>query len=218
MPKKSRLLIVEDHTILREGLRALLSAESNWEVVGQAADGREAIHAVRMLKPDLIIMDLSMPKMNGMEAIKEIKSRHPHVKILTLTVHKSDQHIRSALRAGADGYVLKDVTHKELVLAIQSLLDGKSFLSPGVSHRVISGFLDQQSLPGEIETWDKLSHRERQIIKLVAEGNTNKEIAGFLSISPKTVEKHRSNLMKKLDLHNSSQLTMYAIGHGMISE
>jgi len=217
MSKKSRLLIVEDHTILREGLRALLSSEPNWEVVGQASDGHEAIHAVRMLQPDLIIMDLSMPKMNGIEAIKEIKTRYPKVKVLTLTVHNTDQHIRSALLAGADGYVLKDVTHKELVLAIQSLLDDKPFLSPGISHRVISGFLDQGQLSGETTTWEKLSHRERQIIKLVAEGNTNKDIAGFLSISPKTVEKHRSNLMKKLQLHNTSQLTLFAMEQGLIS-
>jgi DNA-binding NarL/FixJ family response regulator len=217
MTKKSRLLIVEDHTILREGLRALLSSEPNWEVVGQASDGHEAIHAMRMVQPDLIIMDLSMPKMNGIEAIQEIKARHPNVKILILTVHNTDQHIRSALVAGADGYVLKDVTHKELVLAIQSLLDNKTFLSPGIAHRVVSGFLDQRPLSGETATWEKLSHRERQIVKLVAEGNTNKDIAGVLSISPKTVEKHRSNLMKKLQLHNTSQLTLYAMEQGLIS-
>lgn len=217
MPRKSRLLIVEDHTILREGLRALLSSEPNWEVVGQAADGHEAIHSVRVVQPDLIIMDLSMPKMNGIEAIKEIKSRYPHVKILTMTVHHTEQHIRSALQAGADGYVLKDVTHKELVLAIQSILDNKTFLSPGISHRVVSGFLDQHSPSGETPTWEKLSHRERQIVKLVAEGNTNKDIAGYLSISPKTVEKHRSNLMKKLQLHNTSQLTLYAMEQGLIA-
>lgn len=217
MTKRSRILIVEDHTILREGLRALLSAEPNWEVVGQASDGHEAIHAVRTVQPDLIIMDLSMPKMNGVEAIKEIKTRYPHVKVLTLTVHNTDQHIRSALLAGADGYVLKDVTHKELMLAIQSLLDNKTFLSPGIAHQVISGFLDQNPLSSGSTTWERLSHRERQIIKLVAEGNTNKDIAGFLSISPKTVEKHRSNLMRKLELHNASQLTLYAMEQGLIS-
>lgn len=217
MTKKCRLLIVEDHTILREGLCALLSSDPDWEVVGQASDGHEAIQAFRMIQPDLIIMDLSMPKMNGIEAIKEIKARYPQVKILILTVHNTDQHIRSALLAGADGYLLKDSTHKELVLAIQSLLDNKTFLSPGISHRVISGFLDPHQPVGEMPSWERLSHRERQVIKLVAEGNTNKDIASFLSISPKTVEKHRSNLMKKLQLHNTSQLTLYAIEQGLLA-
>jgi len=136
MGNKLRILLAEDHTILREGLRALLSADSHFEIIGEAQDGREALRWVEKLNPDLILMDLSMPRMNGMEAIREIKKRHPATKIIALTVHKTEEYLLTTLQAGADGYVLKDATHGELVIAIKNVMAGKAYLSPGVSYRI----------------------------------------------------------------------------------
>jgi DNA-binding NarL/FixJ family response regulator len=216
MDKKIRIFLVEDHTILREGLRALLTAEPNFEIIGEAADGREAVRFVEKQVPDLILMDLSMPRMTGMDAIREIKKRYPATKIIALTVHKTEEYLRTTLQAGADGYVLKDATHEELMLAIQNVLKGKTYLSPGVSEKVIEGYLEgkESQIPGS--TLGLLSPREREVLKLIAEGYKNKEIAADLCISLKTVEKHRANLMKKLDLHNAAALTAYAIKQGLV--
>jgi DNA-binding NarL/FixJ family response regulator len=216
MDKKIGIFLVEDHTILREGLRALLTAEPNFEIIGEAADGREAVRFVEKQVPDLILMDLSMPRMTGMDAIREIKKRYPATKIIALTVHKTEEYLRTTLQAGADGYVLKDATHEELMLAIQNVLKGKTYLSPGVSEKVIEGYLEgkESQIPGS--TLGLLSQREREVLKLIAEGYKNKEIAADLCISLKTVEKHRANLMKKLDLHNAAALTAYAIEQGLV--
>jgi len=216
MDKKIRIFLVEDHTILREGLRALLTADPNFEIIGEAADGREAVRFVEKQVPDLILMDLSMPRMTGMDAIREIKKRYPATKIIALTVHKTEEYLRTTLQAGADGYVLKDATHEELMLAIQNVLKGKTYLSPGVSKKVIEGYLEgkESQIPGS--TLGLLSPREREVLKLIAEGYKNKEIAADLCISLKTVEKHRANLMKKLDLHNAAALTAYAIEQGLV--
>ena len=215
-PKK-QILIAEDHTILREGLRSLLSAKPEYEIVGEAEDGNAAIRFVEKLKPNLVLMDLSMPRMNGVDAIKEIKRRSPETKVLVLTVHKSDEYIRATFQAGADGYVLKDATHGELEMAIQNVLSGKNFISPSISEMLIGGYLEGQNTSKVSTPWDTLTQRERSILKLIAEGNKNKEIADYLCISVKTVEKHRANLMQKLDLHNISDLTAFAIGKGLIT-
>ena len=212
-----RVVIAEDHAILREGLRALLSSHPNLEVVGEAEDGREAIRCIDQLMPEVVLMDLSMPKMNGMEALREIKRRHPNTKVLTLTVHKTEEYILAALQAGADGYVLKDATSNELLMAIGSVISGKRYLSPGVSERVIEGYIEGKRTLEQKSSWDSLTQREREILKLVAEGYKNKEIAEQLYISVKTVEKHRANLMKKLDLHSASALTAYAIERGLVT-
>jgi len=211
-----RIAIAEDHTILREGLRALLSSQPDFEVVGEAEDGRDAIRCVVTEKPDVILLDLSMPRMSGLEAIKEIKRQRPETKIVVLTVHKTEEYILATLEAGADGYVLKDATHSELVLAIMNALQGKRYLSPGISEKVIGGYLEGKKALKTQSTWDTLTQREREILKLIAEGNKNKEIADYLYISLKTVEKHRTNLMKKLDLHNVASLTAFAIEKGLI--
>jgi DNA-binding NarL/FixJ family response regulator len=216
MDKKIRIFLVEDHTILREGLRALLTAEPNFEIIGEAADGREAVRFVEKQVPDLILMDLSMPRMTGMDAIREIKKRYPATKIIALTVHKTEEYLRATLQAGADGYVLKDATHEELMLAIQNVLKGKTYLSPGVSEKVIEGYLEGKESQIPSSTLGLLSPREREVLKLIAEGYKNKEIAADLCISLKTVEKHRANLMKKLDLHNAAALTAYAIEQGLV--
>jgi len=217
MNQKLRILIAEDHTILREGLRALLTANPNHEVVGEAENGRDAVRLVGTLKPNLVLMDLSMPGTNGIEAIVEIKKRFPETRVLTLTVHKTEEYIREALQAGVDGYLLKDATYTELMMAIKSVVNGKVYLSPGISDRVITGYLDGNKAAGINTAWDTLTHREREILKLIAEGHTNKHIAGYLCLSVKTVEKHRSNLMKKLDRHNASTLTAFAIDRGLIA-
>jgi len=216
MGNKLRILLAEDHTILREGLRALLSADSHFEIIGEAQDGREALRWVEKLNPDLILMDLSMPRMNGMEAIREIKKRHPATKIIALTVHKTEEYLLTTLQAGADGYVLKDATHGELVIAIKNVMAGKAYLSPGVSDKVIEGYLEGKEGTPSVSAWETLSQREREVLKLIAEGYKNKEIAGDLCISLKTVEKHRANLMKKLDLHNAAALTVYAVEKGLV--
>jgi len=217
MVTKYKIVIAEDHTILREGLRALLSLDPSYEIIGEAKDGRDAIRCVEKLMPDLLLIDLSMPRMNGMEAIRDIKKRHPEIKIIALTVHKTEEYILATLEAGADGYVLKDATHNELMIAINSVLSGKPYLSPGVSEKVIEGYLEGRRTLKPSSAWDTLSQREREVLKLIAEGYKNKEIADDLCISIKTVEKHRSNLMKKLGLHNAAALTAFAIEKGLIT-
>ena len=212
-----RIVLAEDHTILREGLRALLSADPAFEIIGEAPDGREAVRCVEKLEPDLLLMDLSMPRMSGMDAIREIKKRYPDIKIIALTVHKTEEYLLATLQAGADGYVLKDATHDELVLAIKNVMGGKSYLSPGVSEKVIEGYLEGKESNRARSPWETLSQREREVLKLIAESYKNKEIAEDLCISLKTVEKHRANLMKKLDLHNAAALTVYAMQKGLVN-
>jgi len=218
MSEQHKIIIAEDHTILREGLRALLSSDPELEVVGEAGDGQEAIRVVEKLKPGLVLMDLSMPRMNGMDAIKEIKKRSPETKILVLTVHKTDEYILATLQAGADGYVLKDSTNVELRMAIKNVLSGKFFISPGISGKGIEGYLQNKRPLKPSTPWETLTSREKGILKLLAEGYKNKEIGDFLCISVKTVEKHRANLMQKMDLHSVSFLTRLAIEKGLITK
>ena len=217
MENKLSIVLADDHTILREGLRALLTADSSFEIVGEARDGREAVRCIEKLGPDLLLMDLSMPRMSGMDAIREIKKRYPETKIIALTVHKTEEYLLTTLQAGADGYVLKDATHDELIMAIKNVMGGKSYLSPGVSEKVIEGYLEGKEITRSRSSWETLSQREREVLKLIAEGYKNKEIAEDLCISLKTVEKHRANLMKKLDLHNAATLTVYAVERGLVN-
>ena len=216
--QKVSIVIAEDHTILRAGLKALLETNPRFEVVGEADNGRDAIQRVAELKPDLIIMDLSMPGLSGIDAIKDIRDRYPEVKALVLTVHSEEEYVLSSLEAGANGYVLKDATQNELITAAERVLNGKTYLSPDITEKVVSSYLQANKNSQEPTTrWDSITQRERQILKLIAEGHTNKSMADYLCISVKTVEKHRANLMKKLDLHNVSALTTYAMEKGIIS-
>jgi DNA-binding NarL/FixJ family response regulator len=217
MGGKKRILIVEDHTLLRAGLRALLSQDPDIEIVGESDNGRDAVRLIGTLAPNLVLMDLTMPGMNGIEAIADIKRRYPETRVLVLTIHKTDEYIHESLRAGADGYILKDATHDELRIAIRSVLNGKTYLSPDISGKVINRYLGSGKSSTPASAWDSLTHREREVLKLVAEGHPNKYIADYLCLSVKTVEKHRSNLMKKLDLHNASTLTAYAIEKGLVA-
>lgn len=215
MNEKRRILIVEDHTLLRAGLRALLLQDPDIEIVGEVDNGRDAVQAVGLLAPHLVLMDLSMPGMNGVEAIMDIKRRYPGIRVLVLTIHKTDEYIHESLRAGADGYILKDATYEELRIAARSVLNGKTYLSPDISSKVINSYLGTSNAPAGASQWKTLTHREREVLKLVAEGHPNKYIADYFCLSIKTVEKHRSNLMKKLDLHNAAMLTAYAIEKGL---
>jgi DNA-binding NarL/FixJ family response regulator len=213
------IVIAEDHTILREGLRALLETQEDFNIVGEAVDGKEALQCVATLKPDLVLMDLSMPNTNGTEAIRNIKRRYPLTKVLTLTVHKTEEYVRAALKAGASGYMLKDDNKAELISAIRNIFNGRTFLSTSICGNVVSGFLgDATTMSSGTSSWEILTHREREVIKLIAEGLRNKEIAEYLSVSHKTIEKHRSNLMKKLNVHSAAALTAYAIKNGLLTQ
>jgi DNA-binding NarL/FixJ family response regulator len=218
MNEKRRIFLAEDHTILREGLRMILTSHADYEVIGVAEDGREAVRGVERSKPDLIILDLSMPKMNGLEAIKDIKKISPKTKILVLTMHDKADYVLEVLKAGGDGYMLKYDTQADLMTAIKSILSGKQFLSPGVSKQVIEGYLKEGKNDKSKTSWDTLTKREREILKLIAEGYKNREIADYLCISEKTVVKHRANLMEKLDIHRASALTAFAISKGLVTK
>jgi DNA-binding NarL/FixJ family response regulator len=196
MKKAFNIVIAEDHTILREGLKSLLSSHPDLKVVAEAEDGLEAIRCAQNHSPDLVLMDLSMPRMTGLDAIKEIKRVSPQTKIVVLTVHKTEEYILATLRAGANGYVLKEAHSNELLTAIRHVLNGHQYLSPSLSGTVIDRLLDGEKPSAIRPAWETLSKRERQILKLVAEGYRNKEIADLLCISIKTVERHRSNLME----------------------
>lgn len=216
--EKKRICIAEDHTILRAGLRALLASHPEVEIVAEAADGLELLSAVQKHCPDLVLMDLSMPKLHGLEAIQEIRSRHPEIKVVVLTMHDTEEYVLAALQGGAQGYVLKDNTEGKLLLAINAVLAGKTYLSPEVSGKIVSSYLEGKKTVSHSSQWETLTHREREILKLIAEGHKNKEIAEWLHMSVKTVETHRMHLMKKLDLHSAAALTAYASEKGLLSK
>jgi len=213
---KHRVLIVEDHHLLRQGLRAMIAALPDFEVISEARDGKEAVRHAVELQPDLILMDLSLPRMTGIEATVQIKGRLPRIRIIALTAFKTDEYVHEALRAGVDGYVMKDISYEELVAALRSVMTGKKFLSPDVSGQLVNTFLRRGATPRPISPWEKLTTRERGILKLIAEGRTNRSTAAFLNVSPKTVEKHRGNLMRKLGLCNVGELTLVALAKGLI--
>lgn len=211
------ILVVDDFPIFREGLTSILTSTPDLEVIGEADNGKTAVQKAKQLRPDLILMDLTMPIMNGTEAIRLIKQSVPAIKIIALTEHKSHDHVQAAIAAGADGYVLKDDRTSRILSAIDCVLHGEIYLSPGVCDKVVSGFLGNQPNPAGGTSWTHLTLREREVIKLVAEGYKNREIASHLSLSIKTVEKHRSSLMRKLNIRGVSALTAYAIENSLIS-
>lgn len=216
MTTSARILIVEDQRIVREGLQAILKSHPGFEVVGEADDGQAAIKMTGILRPDLILMDVSMPGITGIDTAGEIRTRYPDTKIIVLTIHSEREYLVAALEAGASGYVLKDSTTDELVAAMRSVLQGRTYLSPKLQEELIDGFRRRAAGSEGDRTWETLTQRERQVLKLVAEALTNKEIADYLHISVKTVEKHRANLMSKLGLRNAAALTSYAISKGLV--
>lgn len=211
------MLLTDDHTIMRAGLRSLLENSGNIEVVGEAEDGREAIRQVEQLRPDVVLMDIAMAGLNGLEATQQIKQRFPEVKVLILTMHTAEEYITQILRAGASGYVIKRAAVIELVAAIQAVHQGDSFLSPAISEKVIEGYLKQASTGAEADRHDLLTEREREVLQLLAEGHSSREIAERLVITENTVRAHRANLMSKLGLHNTAELTQYAIRKHIIT-
>jgi len=210
-----RTLIVEDQTIMRDGLQALLASEPDFEIIGATAEGESTIRAATTLRPDIVLMGLSLPHMSGTSIISRIKRKHPEMKIVVLTFHKEDIFIQAALQAGADAYVLKDDSREELFAALHTAVTGRRYLSPSILERVIKGYLDRTA---ETPSWVILTDREREVMKLIAEGYRTKDIAARLTLSPRTVETHRTNLMKKLDLTSVSAVTAYAIANGIIAQ
>jgi DNA-binding NarL/FixJ family response regulator len=217
-PKKS-VLIAEDHAIFREGLRALLEQNGGFDILAETDNGQDALSLAFQYVPDLAILDISMRIINGTEVVPQLKRRLPETKVIVLTMHKAEEYVRAALAAGVDGYVLKDDSQSELLCAIDKVFDGQTYLSAGICTQVVTGFLANGPEAGARDgscSWASLTVREREVLKLVADGKRNKEIAECLSLSVKTVEKHRVNLMKKLDVRNASELTAFAMKNGLI--
>lgn len=210
---KIKVLVVDDHAILRDGIRALLALQDDIEIVGEAAEGKEAIEKARELEPDVIVMDLAMPGMDGLEATRRIRKKNPSVRVLVLTQHDSKEYILSAIKAGATGYIPKRALGSELITGIRTVCQGDSFLYPSAAAALIEDYRQQ----AEGEPYDRLTEREREILKLIAEGYTSRIIANMLFISLKTVLNHRMKIMEKLDLHNRTELIKYAMRKGLVS-
>lgn len=211
---KTKVLIVDDHAMFREGVRAMLQGYDDMDIVGEAKDGKEAIEMIRQLAPDVVLMDVSMPTMNGPEATRRIHKDIPTAKVLALTQYDDREYVLSMLRAGAKGYISKTATASELVSAIRIIRKGNSFLHPSAATSLIDEYLTQ--VPGQKDEYERLTAREREVLQLVAEGRTNQEIAEMLFISIKTVLRHRTSIMEKLGFQNRTELIKYAISKGLI--
>jgi len=215
--RKLRILLADDHIVMRTGLRALLERQTNLEVVGESENGRETVALAASLKPDVLVMDVGMPVLNGIEATQTIVTQNPTVAVVILSMHADESYVMRALKAGARGYLLKDSAAADLIGAIQAISQGKSFFSPKVSRILAEDYVRVLKQKGAVDTYDLLTSREREILQLLAEGKTNKEVATALNISPYTVETHRSHILQKLNLHNSAELVLYAVRKGIIS-
>ncbi|NWF77406.1 MAG: response regulator transcription factor [Chloroflexi bacterium] len=215
--QKIKVLIVDDHTLVRDGIRALLALVADIQIVGEAANGREALEKVKELAPDVVLMDLAMPIMSGLEATRRIRKRFPTTKVLALTQYEDREYIVPTIEAGARGFISKTAAFSELASAIQAVYHGGSFLSPMAAAAVVEECQQKVSIEGEKDAYQNLTDREREMLKLVAEGYTAKEIADMLVISLRTVETHKTNLMKKLNIHNKADLIRFAIRKGIIT-
>jgi len=215
--KKLRILLADDHIVMRTGLRALLERQPNLEVVGESENGRETVALAASLRPDVVVMDVGMPVLNGIEATQTIVTQCPATAVVILSMHADESYVMRALKAGARGYLLKDSAAADLIGAIQAISQGKSFFSPKVSRILAEDYVRVLKQKGAVDSYDLLTSREREILQLLAEGKTNKEVATALNISPYTVETHRSHILQKLNLHNSAELVLYAVRKGIIS-
>jgi two-component system, NarL family, response regulator NreC len=214
---KLRILLGDDHTLLRQGLRKILQERPDWEVVAEAGDGREAVRQALAVQPDIAILDIGMPLMNGIEATRQIVRRRPDIHVLILSMHANEAYIIQALKAGAKGYLLKDSADTELLRGVAVVASGKSFFSPAVAKVMLDDYVRHLAEKGIADRYDTLSEREREIFQLVAEGRSNKEIAELLSVSLATIETHRAHVLQKLDVHNTAELVLYAVRRGVIS-
>lgn len=217
MEKKMKVLIADDHAIVREGLQAILTVQPDVEVVGEAVDGEEAVAKTRELQPDVVLMDITMPGMNGLEATRQIKNGNPDMKILVLTMHEEEDYFYRILEAGASGYFVKGGSFKELLSALKAVGHGDVFIYPTMAKKLLNNYLEGVKSGQEVEKYRKLTDREREILRLVADGHTNQEIAETLFISPTTVQTHRAHMMAKLKLHNRAELIKYAIRQGFVT-
>ena len=214
---KITVLLAEDHTIVRKGLRSLLESRADMKVVGEAENGREAIDRVEELRPDVVVMDIGMPGLNGLEATRRIKKRFGDVQVLILTVHTGEEYILQILRAGASGYLVKQAAPAELISAIQAVHRGEAFLSPSISKKVLEDYVQRAGATAQRDSFERLTDREREVLQLIAEAYSTREIAEQLHISIKTAETHRAHLMEKLSLHSTAELTRYAIRKGVVT-
>jgi DNA-binding NarL/FixJ family response regulator len=215
--KRTTILLADDHRIVRQGLRALLSGEADFEVVGEADDGREALELVKRLNPDVLVLDLMMPGLNGLEVARQLPRQSPTVRVVVLSMHDDEGFVLEALANGVSGYVLKDSNSSDLVHAVREVAAGRRYLSPPLSDRAIEAY-QQRAKVGALDKHETLTTREREVLQLSAEGHTNSEIAARLGISTRTAETHRSRIMHKLGLHTQSDLIRYAIRRGIITQ
>ena len=211
-----RILLADDHTLVRQGLRKVLEERPEWEVVAEAGDGREAVRLAEQFKPDVCVLDVAMPLLNGVEATRQIARRVPHTRILVLNMYSDEAYVAQILQAGAAGYILKDSADVDLIHAVSEVARGKSFFSPPIARVMLDDYVRQLAEKGISDRFDSLSDREREVFQLIAEGKVNKEIATLLSISPSTVETHRARIMEKLDLHSAAEIVLYAVRRGVI--
>jgi two-component system response regulator NreC len=214
---KLRLLLGDDHTLVRHGLRKILEERPEWEVVAEVGDGREAVRKCLALKPDVAILDIAMPLLNGIDATQQIVRKVPETRVLVLSMHSDEGYVTRALQAGATGYMLKDSAGKDLLKGISSVAAGQAYFSPAIARLMLDDYVRRVSGSGVVDRYETLSEREREIFQLIAEARTNKEVAELLEISPATVETHRARILQKLDIHNTAELVLYAVRRGVIS-
>lgn len=214
---KIRVFLVDDHLILREGIRSILEKVPDIEMIGEADNGNEAVAKVDQLAPDVVLMDITMPGLNGLEATRQIKQKHPSIKVLILTMHETDQYLSEMLEAGASGYVVKTTTSRELISAIRAVYQGDVHLYPSIARMLVEDYLQKVKMGEKKDSYNGLTPREREILRYIAEDKQNKEIADFLGISVRTVQTHRTNLMDKLGAHDRTELVKYAIRKGIIN-
>ena len=215
--KKLRILLADDHGVVRKGLRFLLESEPDLEVVGEAADGRQAVDMAEKLHPDIVVMDIAMPWLNGIDATGQIVKQQPAVGVIMLSMHSDEEYLVRTLTAGAKGYLLKDSAETDLVQAVHSVSDGKPFFSPAIAKTLLEDYVRRLQQRGLTDSYDLLSDREKEVLQLLAEGKTNKDVASLLNLSTHTVETHRTHIMQKLNLHNTAEIVLYAVRKKIIS-